>query len=43
MDEAKEAWGDDEHPNRVRWLLYDMAFFPTRRMAFGWFMRAGIL
>lgn len=43
MDEAKEAWADDDHPNRTRWLLYEMAFFPTRRMALGWFIKAGIL
>lgn len=43
MDEAKDAWEDNNHPNRVRWLLYDMAYFPTPRMALGWYMRAGIL
>jgi len=42
-NEANQAWADNDHPHRARWLLYDMAFFPTRRMIYGWFIKAGIL
>jgi transposase len=41
--EANKAWQDVDNPDRALWILYDMAFWPTRRMALGWFTKAGIL
>jgi transposase len=42
-DIINEAWGDVENPEHALWVLYDMAFWPTERMAFGWFNRAGVV
>jgi transposase len=42
-DEANQAWEDNDNPDRAVWILYDMAFWPTPRMALGWFTKAGII
>lgn len=41
--EAAQTWSDRDDPNRAVWILYDMAFWPTERMALGWFMKTGII
>lgn len=41
--EALKAWESIQNPSAAKWLLYDMAFWPTRRMALGWFEKAGIV
>jgi hypothetical protein len=40
---AQAAWDDRHNEEHARWLLYDMAYSPTREMALGWFMKAGVL